>query len=166
MPFIASMVLFVCGWNCRSFHGYDIRKFNYRVWGWVLQGKRPWHQLNPILNSFQQTVKQYIDDLVQAFLKSMKLDLIKSDYNSKEEYDDHLRISWCVGLMCLKVFVAGDDKRYAQLKDEGCDWDQSANFFTRLERWQLGFERKPWVDLNSSDENAKKAIINEKKILE
>jgi hypothetical protein len=24
----------------------------------------------------------------------------------------------------VSIFVAGDDKRYAQLKDEGCDWDQ------------------------------------------
>jgi phytoene/squalene synthetase len=49
----------------------------------------------------------------------MKLDLIKSDYNSKEEYDDYIYGSAdVVGLMCLKVFVAGDDKRYAQLKDE------------------------------------------------
>jgi phytoene/squalene synthetase len=48
----------------------------------------------------------------------MKLDLIKSDYNSKEEYDDYIYGSAdVVGLMCL-VFVAGDDKRYAQLKDE------------------------------------------------
>jgi phytoene/squalene synthetase len=55
----------------------------------------------------------------------VKLDLIKSDYNSKEEYDDYIYGSAdVVGLMCLKVFVAGDDKRYAQLKDEGCDWDQ------------------------------------------
>jgi hypothetical protein len=33
--------------------------------------------LNPILNSFQQTVKEYniTDDMIQSFLKSMKLDL-------------------------------------------------------------------------------------------
>jgi phytoene/squalene synthetase len=37
--------------------------------------------LNPILNSFQKTVKKYniTDDLIQAFLKSMKLDLVKKD---------------------------------------------------------------------------------------
>ena len=42
--------------------------------------------LNPILNSLQQTVKKYniTDDLIQAFLKSMKLDLVKSNYNDKE----------------------------------------------------------------------------------
>jgi hypothetical protein len=40
--------------------------------------------LNPILNSFQQTV-QYQDDMIQSFLKS-RLDLVKSDYNSQEEY--------------------------------------------------------------------------------
>ena len=62
--------------------------------------------LNPILNSFQHTVKQYniTDDLIQAFLKSMKLDLIKSNYNTQTEYEDYIYGSAdVVGLMCLKV---------------------------------------------------------------
>jgi hypothetical protein len=71
--------------------------------------------------------------------------------------------------MCLKVFVAGDDKRYAQLKDEGCDWDQlpKVNFLRDLK--MIGFERNyfPGVDLNSFDENAKKQLsMKLKKILE
>jgi hypothetical protein len=36
------------------------------------------------------------------------------------------------GIDVSKVFVAGDDKRYAQLKDEGCDWDQSQIFLRDL----------------------------------
>ena len=50
--------------------------------------------LNPILNSFQKTVKQYniSDDLIQAFLKSMKLDLVKSGYHTKEEYDEYIAL--------------------------------------------------------------------------
>jgi phytoene/squalene synthetase len=59
--------------------------------------------LNPILNSFQCTVKEYnTDDLIQAFLK--KLDLVKSDYSSTEEYNEYIYGSAdVVGLMCLKV---------------------------------------------------------------
>ena len=77
--------------------------------------------LNPILNSFQHTVKEYniTDDLVQAFLKSMKLDLIKSTYQTQTEYADYIYGSAdVVGLMCLKVFVSGKEHKYEQLKEE------------------------------------------------
>jgi len=75
--------------------------------------------LNPILNGFQLTVKKYkIDDsLIQAFLKSMKLDLNKGQYNTEDEYNDYIYGSAdVVGLMCLKVFVEGDIEKYEQLK--------------------------------------------------
>ena len=40
--------------------------------------------LNPILNSFQATVKRYniTDDLVKSFLKSMRADLSKTAYEN------------------------------------------------------------------------------------
>lgn len=62
-----------------SFHGFDkenlINEFEkeyYKAYQYGIS-------LNPILNSFQHTVKQcnISDDLIQAFLKSMKMDLIK-----------------------------------------------------------------------------------------
>jgi 15-cis-phytoene synthase len=74
--------------------------------------------LNPILNAFQITVKQYNipDELIQAFLKSMYADLKKSTYQNKAEIDDYIYGSAdVVGLMCLKVFVNGDDKLYNEL---------------------------------------------------
>ena len=152
-----------------SFHGYDKESLITEFEDEYYKAKERGISLNPILNSFQQTVKQYniTDDLVQAFLKSMKLDLIKSDYNSKEEYDDYIYGSAdVVGLMCLKVFVAGDDKRYAQLKDEAMRLGsafQKVNFLRDLKDDNLVLNRNyfPGVDLNSFDENAKKSIINE-----
>ncbi|UMB55073.1 phytoene/squalene synthase family protein [Lutibacter sp. A64] len=75
--------------------------------------------LNPILNSFQQTVKKYniTDDLIQSFLKSMKADLNKEMYNTVEEYTNYIYGSAdVVGLMCLKVFVNGDTEKYDELK--------------------------------------------------
>ena len=92
--------------------------------------------LNPILNSFQHTVKKYniTDDLIQAFLKSMKLDLVKSDYNTKAEYEEYIYGSAdVVGLMCLKVFVDGKDHKYEELKDEAMRLGsafQKVNFLT------------------------------------
>jgi phytoene/squalene synthetase len=62
---------------------------------------------NPIINAFQNTVREYnIDDsLVRAFLKSMRADLSKQIYASQEEMEDYIYGSAdVVGLMCLKVF--------------------------------------------------------------
>ena len=152
-----------------SFHGYDkqdlIDDFEKEYYKGIDRGI----SLNPILNSFQQTVKQYniADDLIKAFLKSMKLDLIKSDYNSKSEYDEYIYGSAdVVGLMCLKVFVDGDDEKYNQLKGEAMRLGsafQKVNFLRDLKDDNLILNRNyfPGVDLNSFDENAKTAIINE-----
>lgn len=125
--------------------------------------------LNPILNSFQHTVKEYniTDDLIQAFLKSMKLDLIKSSYNTQGEYEDYIYGSAdVVGLMCLKVFVKGNNQKYEQLKTEAMRLGsafQKVNFLRDLKDDNLVLNRNyfPGVDLNSFDENAKTAIINE-----
>jgi phytoene/squalene synthetase len=152
-----------------SFHGYDkqdlINDFETEYYKGIETGI----SLNPILNSFQQTVKKYniTDDLIQSFLKSMKLDLIKSDYNSKEEYDDYIYGSAdVVGLMCLKVFVDGNDQKYMELKDEAMRLGsafQKVNFLRDLKDDNLILNRNyfPGVDLNSFDENSKNAIINE-----
>nr|WP_294932411.1 phytoene/squalene synthase family protein [uncultured Flavobacterium sp.] len=125
--------------------------------------------LNPILNSFQHTVKEYniTDDLVQAFLRSMKLDLIKSTYNSQAEYEDYIYGSAdVVGLMCLKVFVKGNNQKYEQLKNEAMRLGsafQKVNFLRDLKDDNLVLNRNyfPGVNLNSFDENTKTAIINE-----
>lgn len=125
--------------------------------------------LNPILNSFQHTVKQYhiTDDLVQAFLKSMKLDLIKSNYPTQTEYEDYIYGSAdVVGLMCLKVFVKGNEQKYEQLKSEAMRLGsafQKVNFLRDLKDDNLVLNRNyfPGVNLNSFDEEAKTTIINE-----
>ncbi|AXT50695.1 phytoene/squalene synthase family protein [Aquimarina sp. BL5] len=74
--------------------------------------------LNPILNSFQITVRKYnIDDeLIQAFLKSMHSDLSKKEFDDDEIKAYIYGSADVVGLMCLKVFVNGDEERYQALK--------------------------------------------------
>ncbi|TRX39271.1 phytoene/squalene synthase family protein [Flavobacterium restrictum] len=152
-----------------SFHGFDkeglINEFEteyYKAFNRNIS-------LNPILNSFQRTVKQnnISDDLIQAFLKSMKLDLVKSDYQSKSEYEEYIYGSAdVVGLMCLKVFVQGNNAQYDLLKDEAMRLGsafQKVNFLRDLKDDNLLLNRNyfPGVDLNSFDEQAKKAIITE-----
>jgi len=70
------------------------------------------------LNSFQDTVKKYNinDELIQAFLTSMKNDLEQKEYD-QEAYQAYIYGSAdVVGLMCLKVFVNGDEQLYNELK--------------------------------------------------
>lgn len=152
-----------------SFHDYDkeylINDFEKEYYKAIEMGI----SLNPILNSFQHTVKQYniTDDMIQAFLKSMKLDLIKSDYNTQSEYEDYIYGSAdVVGLMCLKVFVAGKEQKYNQLKNEAMRLGsafQKVNFLRDLKDDNLVLNRNyfPGINLNSFDENTKNAIIEE-----
>ena len=75
--------------------------------------------LNPILNSFQHVVKKYSIDyeLIEAFMKSMRFDLHKSVYSTTQEYEEYIYGSAdVVGLMCLKVFVNGDNDLFEKLK--------------------------------------------------
>ncbi len=75
---------------------------------------------NPILHSFHQTVRKYAipDELVQAFLGSMKYDLYRSSYPGREDFNRYIYGSAdVVGLMCLKVFVNGDETIFGKLKE-------------------------------------------------
>ena len=75
---------------------------------------------NPVINAFINTVKKYnIDaELIQAFMNSMRADLSKKDYATTEEINKYIYGSAdVVGLMCLKVFVNGEQTAYNKLKD-------------------------------------------------
>ena len=125
--------------------------------------------LNPILNSFQKTVTRYDipDEMVQAFLKSMKADLHKTEYTTKEEYDEYIYGSAdVVGLMCLKVFVNGDDKMYEDLKDAAMRLGsafQKVNFLRDLKDDYEVLNRSyfPNIDLGKLDAASKDLIIEE-----
>ncbi|GAB4497926.1 MAG: phytoene/squalene synthase family protein [Saprospiraceae bacterium] len=75
--------------------------------------------LNPVLHSFQQVVHQYgiEDELIEAFLRSMEMDLSNATYDSAG-YDEYIYGSAeVVGLMCLRVFCEGDEAEYQRLKE-------------------------------------------------
>ena len=125
--------------------------------------------LNPILNSFQYTVHkhQIPNTLIEAFMKSMKLDLIKSSYTTTEEYEEYIYGSAdVVGLMCLKVFVKGNIELYEKLKHSAMSLGsafQKVNFLRDLKADFEDLNRIyfPNTDLKNLDENAKSAIIKE-----
>ncbi len=74
--------------------------------------------LNTILNAFQLTVNKYQIDLnlIECFFQSMEMDLNPVEY-TQELYETYiLGSAEVVGLMCLKIFVYGDEEQYQQLK--------------------------------------------------
>jgi phytoene/squalene synthetase len=74
--------------------------------------------LNPVLHSFQMVVHQYKieHDLIDAFLKSMEMDLYLSDYE-QTGYETYIYGSAeVVGLMCLRVFCEGNLALFDDLK--------------------------------------------------
>ena len=125
--------------------------------------------LNPILNSFQHTVHQnnIPSELIDSFMKSMRLDLTKKDYLSKEEYNEYIYGSAdVVGLMCLKVFVKGDLAKYDSLKDAAMRLGsafQKVNFLRDLKADYEDLSRTyfPNTDLTQLNEASKMEIISE-----
>lgn len=123
--------------------------------------------LNPILNAFQETYHKYNIEkhMVDAFMKSMKQDLHKQDYLTNEEYKDYIYGSAdVVGLMCLKVFVKGDNEKYNELKDSAMSLGsafQKVNFLRDLKADFEDLSRTyfPNTNLNKLDEGSKQRII-------
>jgi len=152
-----------------TFHAYDKEMLMEHFEKDYYLAKEQGISLNPILNSFQQTVKKYHipDEMVQAFLKSMKADLYKTEYQTKAEYDEYIYGSAdVVGLMCLKVFVNGDDKKFEELKDAAMRLGsafQKVNFLRDLKDDFEVLNRSyfPNVDLGKLDASSKQIIINE-----
>lgn len=125
--------------------------------------------LNPVLNSFVITVNKYkIDDeLIRAFLKSMEMDLFKTNHNSREETDEYIYGSAeVVGLMCLKIFVKGNVELYKELlipaKKLGAAF-QKVNFLRDIKNDTELLNRKYFHDLveNRFDESLKLKLTQE-----
>ena len=125
--------------------------------------------MNPILNSFQYTVhvNNIQQELIDAFLKSMKMDLYKQKYSSKEEYQEYIYGSAdVVGLMCLSVFVEGDKNQYNRLKPQAMSLGsafQKVNFLRDLNSDYQVLDRTyfPNLDLSNFNEKSKASIIAE-----
>jgi phytoene/squalene synthetase len=125
--------------------------------------------LNPILNSFQYTVHKYSipQSMIAAFMKSMKLDLHKSEYKTYDEYNEYIYGSAdVVGLMCLKVFVDGDNQKFDELEHAAMRLGsafQKVNFLRDLKADFEDLNRTyfPNTDLSRLDEHSKNEIIKE-----
>jgi len=151
-----------------SFHDYDKASLLAQFKKDCFEAIESGISLNPILNSFQQVVRQYHIDhqLIHLFLKSMEMDLEKQDF-SPEKYQEYiLGSAEVVGLMCLFVFTGGDINRYYELmpaaKKLGSAF-QKINFLRDIGADFKNLDRTyfPNVDLANFTESDKQKIEQE-----
>ncbi len=148
-----------------SFHGFDketlLAEFKTETYKSIAQGI----SLNPILNSFQWAVNKYQIplDLIETFLNSMEMDLGNQIYD-KATYEKYiLGSAEVVGLMCLKVFVNGDEVEYENLKPSAMKLGsafQKINFLRDLKAdyQELGRTYFPGIDMQEFNVTVKKEI--------
>lgn len=101
-----------------TFHGFDKKELLQSFREDTFKAIKNKISLNPVLNSFQLVVNQYgiEHELIEAFLDSMEMDLYNKNYQ-REDYGKYIYGSAeVVGLMCLRVFLDGDNEQYNQLK--------------------------------------------------
>ncbi len=152
-----------------SFHDYNKKDLLDRFEEDLYHALEDKISLNPILNSFQETYNNYTIDrsLVEAFMQSMRWDLDKKNYLTQDDYKAYIYGSAdVVGLMCLKVFVKGDQDKYDSLKSSAMALGsafQKVNFLRDLKADLEGLERSyfPEVNLREFTDQDKVKIIQE-----
>ena len=152
-----------------TFHDYDKKELLNRFIDELNFSLKNKISTNPILNSFQHTVNKYKIDyrLIDSFLISMKMDLKKIKYNSEKEYKQYIYGSAdVVGLMCLKVFVSGDEETYKKLKSSAMALGsafQKVNFLRDLNADFHDLNRTyfPNLDFKDFDDQSKMLIMED-----
>ncbi len=148
-----------------TFHDYNKHKLLDQFRKDTYQAIDDGISLNPILNSFQHTVRKFnIDrELIDSFLHSMEMDLSDQQYN-QDLYEKYiLGSAEVVGLMCLKVFTQGDAQLYEKLKYNAMKLGsafQKINFLRDLKADYIDLGRSyfPQVNLSDFSEETKKQI--------
>ena len=148
-----------------SFHGFDKQRllsdFKEETYKSISEGI----SLNPILNSFQWVVNKYDipHELIETFLNSMEMDLSDHVYD-KSTYDKYiLGSAEVVGLMCLKIFVEGNNSEYERLKPLAMKLGsafQKINFLRDLKAdyQELGRTYFPGINMDEFNATVKKEI--------
>jgi phytoene synthase len=151
-----------------SFHEYDKEKLLNRLKTETKNALEERISLNPILQSFQETVHTYQIDtkLIEQFLNSMEMDLQKVDYNSALYNEYIFGSAEVVGLMCLQVFTEGNKEKFQELKPYAMKLGsafQKINFLRDLkDDYQiLGRTYFPNVDMAVFDNHIKCQIEQE-----
>ncbi|KFF12137.1 phytoene synthase [Chryseobacterium soli] len=151
-----------------SFHEYDRKALLMRFREQTVEALDEKISLNPILQSFQETIHKYEIDiqLVNQFLNSMQMDLQKIDYDSDLYKEYILGSAEVVGLMCLQIFVDGNKEQYDSLKPSAMKLGsafQKVNFLRDMkDDYQiLGRTYFPNVDISYFNNTIKEQIEKE-----
>ncbi len=148
-----------------SFQGYDQETLFRRLKEQTYQALEEGISTNPILHAFQSVVHEYRIERshIDQFLDSMERDLTEQHYD-QQSYETYITGSAeVVGLMCLKVFVRGDETKYNQLKAPAIRLGaafQKVNFLRDVQEdyEKLGRSYFPNVDISRLDQEGKQAI--------
>ena len=154
-----------------TFHDHNKRELLHRFKEDTYRSIEEGISLNPVLHSFQEVVNEFNinQDLIEAFLISMEMDLSKKDYSALDYKKYIYGSAEVVGLMCLKVFCAGDEQYYQSLvpsaKSLGAAF-QKVNFLRDIksdydERGRIYF---PGVDFSNFSEEDKRSIEEDIKL--
>ncbi len=148
-----------------TFHEHDKKTLLDRFRKETYQAIEEKISLNPVLHSFQKVVNDYQIDhaLIDAFLDSMEMDL----YHNR--YEDSLYTTYIygsaevVGLMCLKVFVKGDQAEYERLRPFACKLGSAFQKINFLRDMKSDFDERgrvyfPGVDFLHFDNHQKEII--------
>ncbi|MCU0397664.1 MAG: phytoene/squalene synthase family protein [Cyclobacteriaceae bacterium] len=148
-----------------TFHDYNKEDLLIRFKEETYKALEDGISLNPILHSFQATVKKYNIDRssIDLFLRSMEMDLSLKEYDFRGLKEYILGSAEVVGLMCLRVFVKGNDEAYETLKPYAMSLGsafQKINFLRDLQADYLHMGRTyfPDLDLSQFTEEKKREI--------
>lgn len=148
-----------------TFHDYDkadlFKRFREDTYRALEEGI----SLNPILNSFQATVKAFNIPLalIDTFLDSMEMDLSETEHDQVSFEQYILGSAEVVGLMCLYVFVDGNQEQYKKLEFYAMRLGsafQKINFLRDLhdDYIQLGRAYFPGLEVEAFDDATKARI--------
>jgi phytoene/squalene synthetase len=151
-----------------TFHDYDRKALLDRFIEDTWKALDDQISLNPVLHAFQEVVHRYSIDreLITAFLDSMAMDL-DQDRHMRQSYETYIYGSAeVVGLMCLRVFVNGDDDAYQRLKEPARRLGAAFQKVNFLRDMQSDFEERgrvyfPGVDFSSFRVEDKRRIEKE-----
>ncbi len=122
--------------------------------------------VNPIIHAFQGTAALFAigKTEIEPFFASMRTDITRRAYD-QAAYDAYIYGSAeVVGLMCLRVFVAGETEQFNQLRAGACKLGaayQKVNFLRDLaaDHNELGRYYFPIGSFAAFDDTIKRAII-------
>ncbi len=148
-----------------TFHDFDKEKLLHKFRKDTYLAIEEKISLNPVLHAFQKIAHHYQieEELIEAFLKSMEMDLHHDAYN-KEGYQSYIYGSAeVVGLMCLRVFCEGKKELYETLKTPARHLGaafQKVNFLRDMKSdyYERGRVYFPDIDFDHFTEHAKYQI--------